>query len=255
MVRNRLAALLVASACGGCIPLFPFTKAPYPKELLDTLSRGADRESVRRALGSPQATKAGGTYWFYAHQRPMVGFLIASSGNVWTRFEWVAVRFDASGRADFIGYSDDVTGCLANGVCNRSGRIEHEPALAVLTAPTDRDGGAKSYRVSAHECAVYFYHEPAGFKVPAAPPAVLSVDGRVHGVSDYDTYLFLTHPAGTVRLAAYQFQIAPDCRAGEKLYVKGMGTWRSYDPGKSLAPVDAAEGERAIRARLLALPN
>ena len=80
------------------------------------------------------------------------------------------------------------------------------------------------------------------------------VDSNPEGVINYKTYLFLKHTPGDVLLEAYQFDIKKQCGKGERIYVKAVESWRSYETGKYLKLVDEGEGESAIRSRKLALP-
>ena len=82
----------------------------------------------------------------------------------------------------------------------------------------------------------------------------LIFDGSPEGVINYKTYLFLKHPPGDVFLEAYQFDIKKQCRKGERIYLKAVESWKSYETGKDLKLVDEGEGESAIRSRKLALP-
>lgn len=254
-IRGLFAAIACAPLAGGClvVPIEPFTGAPYSDEVLAKLSRRADRGEVRRALGAPLATRAGDTYWFYAREIPVVGIIGGTSSAVMTRLEWVAVEFDDSGRVSFLGLGRGEDACLANGICNHSGMLlKHAPTFAAITAPQIQDAEAKAF-VPREQCAVYFYWVPAGVKRMSGPVA-LAVDGREHGVSDYRSYHFFTHAPGPVRVTAFEVAGDIECRAGEKVYVKGMNTWEQ-PRGSAVLRVDVAEGEAEIRSRRLALPH
>jgi hypothetical protein len=254
-LRIFAAALAYVILAAGClvVPLEPFAGEPYAEALLAKLSQRADRSEVRRALGQPTATRAGETYWFYAREIPVAGIIGGTGSAVMTRLEWVAVEFDDSGRVSFLGRGRDEDACLANGICNYSRMLlKHSPADAAITAPAIQDAEAKAL-VPRHECAVYFYWEPAGVKRMSGP-VTLAVDGREHGVSEYRSYLFFTHAPGTIRMKAFDAAGDIECRSGEKLYVKGMNTW-SQPRGSAVLRVSAAEGETEIRSRRLALPR
>jgi hypothetical protein len=109
-----------------------------------------------------------------------------------------------------------------------------------------------SYKVGKDECAIYFYLEPFSFR-PASGSVTFFVDGKPFGVTNYKTYLFRKQPPGEIHIGAYQFRITIQCRAGEKIYIKAVESWKSYKRGKDLCPVIVAEGEKAIRSRKLAL--
>jgi len=254
-LRNLTALLACAALAGGClvVPIEPFTEAPYPDEVLAKLSRRADRGEVRRALGAPLATRAGDTYWFYASEVPVAGIIGGTTSTVLTRMEWVAIEFDDSGRVSFLGHSHDADACLANGICNHSSTLlRRAPAQAAITAPDILDAEAKAF-VPRDECAVYFHWVPAGIKRMSGS-VVLAVDGKEYGASDYRSYLFLTHAPGLMHVKTLEVAADIECRAGEKVYVKGMNTWA--EPwGSALSRVGTAEGEAEIRGRRLALPH
>lgn len=254
----RLGGIIAAIAgvlLAGClvIPMEPFIGEPYPEAVLAKLSGRAARGDVRRALGPPTATRAGDTYWFYAKEIPVVGILGGTSSAVMSRVEWLAVEFDDSDRVSFLGHGRDEDACLANGICNLSGNLlMRAPTIAAITAPQIQDVEAKAF-VPGEGCAMYFYWVPAGVKRMSGTVA-LAVDGAERGISDYRTYLFFTHAPGPVRVKAFNVAGEIECRAGEKVYVKGMNTWEQ-PWGSAVLRVDAAEGETEIRGRRLALPH
>jgi hypothetical protein len=199
------------------------------------------------------ATRAKGTYWFYASDRER--WWLIGSDVVMRDSEWVGIQFDDSGHVSFIDHNDDMHGCLSNGICHFYGLFSKQPSKLVITAPMSEDAAAKSHQARADECAVYLYHEPLPWFGGLAP-AAFSVDGKTRGFINDKTYLFLTHAIGEISISAYQFTMTTKCEEGNRLYIRATKAmdW-SWDTGEDLSPVDAAEGESAIRSRRLALPN
>lgn len=253
--RRTTTVLIIVLLCSGCLPVpVPiFSRTPYPAELLQRLSaRDADKNLVRRAMGPPAAVRDGGRYWFYASSREVLG--VIGTDAVFEKFEWLAIEFDDRQRVVFLEHNDGRSGCLSNGICQLAGLFGTAPSTAVITAPRVREAEAKLHLPRADECAIYLYLE----KLPPLAMAwvTFSVDGRIQGILDDKTFLFLTHPRGNIAIGAYQFKVNATCRGGERLYVKAVKAmdW-SADTGKELTPVDAAAGEAVIRARRLALPD
>lgn len=249
--------LIPMLSCTGCIPIpvpiTAFTKPPYPPKVMQKLSqKDSNRDLVRQELGSPKAIKSSGQYWFYATARESLGFIGADL--VITDYEWVAIQFNDVDRVIFIEHNDDIKGCLSNGICQFSGLFGTQPSKAVITAPSVNDIAVKSNRVLPDECAVYVFLKHHPFL--SVGSVMVFIDGKAQSIINDKTYLFQTHPAGEVSISAYQFNIATKCNGGERLYVRADKAldW-SWETGKDLAPVDAIEGEAAIRTRRLALPN
>lgn len=253
---RTLGAATTCAVLAGClvIPIDPFVGEPYPQALLAKLSSPTSgRSEVRAALGAPLTTRLGDTYWFYAREIPVAAILGDKGSTLITRMEWVAVEFDGSGHVSFLGHMSGRDGCLANGICNYSNELlAKEPASAAITAPEIHDAEARAF-TPRDECAVYFYWEPAGVKRMSGP-VTLSVDGREHGATEYRSYLFFTHPPGTLHLGALKIGADIECRAGEKVYVKGMNSWEK-PWGAAVLRMSDAEGEAAIRGRRMALPR
>lgn len=247
----RLPALLMRTAaiamsvlaCTSCIvvPVWMFTEDPYRPEVLQAL-RNADQAQVRKTLGAPKLTKAGGQYWFYLHSRETWGVIGGSSSTVITDERWLAVEFNQAGRVIFIE-ANDPEKCLSNGLCLDG------------AAPTASNLAAEPHRPDSSECGIYLFLEKLPW--PAATGFVsFRVDGRVIGTVGAGTYLFLTHPPGQVKLAAYDLAISTNCAGGEKLYVRAIKKRDfSWETGEDLAPVTDAEGAAAIRSRRPALPD
>ncbi len=238
-----MATLLSSLACSACvvIPIGMFTESPFSAQVLARL-RNADSTEVRQTLGEPQLVKASGRYWFYTHSRETWGIIGGTSSAVLTDDDWLAVQFDEAGRVTFIE-SNDLKNCLSNGICLDG------------SAPTVQDISAKAHRVAADECAVYLFLESLPWPL-ATGTTTFRLDGRTVGVVTAQTYLLLTRPPGEVKLAAYDLAIGTHCAGGEKLYIRAVKKrdW-SWDTGEDLAPVSNAEGEAAIAARRLALPD
>ncbi len=253
---GRFFGLIFILICTGCVvvPVGWLSKSPYRPEVMQKLSqKDTDRNLVRLTLGSPKAVKSGGRYWFYANSRETWGIIGGSSSGVFTEDEWLAVQFDDAGRVIFLEHNSD--SCLSNGMCHLGGLFTTQPSEIVVTAPTLQDAAAKSYQVSADECAVYLFLKSLPWPLDAGR-LKFSVDGRGQGLVNDKSYLFLTHPQGKISISAYQFTIAAQCMGGEKLYVgadKGLD-W-SWETGRDLSSVNAVEGEAAIRTRRLALPK
>jgi len=248
--------VLLLVLCGsGCvvIPLGPFTDAPYPPAVLQALLHDhADRNAVRRALGKPRAVKAGGRYWFYTSVRTVAGILGGSSGAVIDDYEWVMLEFDAAGRVVFLEYNDDKDGCLSNGICYLAGFLGDQ---SVITAPAVQSAAAVSSQPGIDECVVYLYLEETPWYYSILPLQFF-IDGHPLGRVDEHSFLFMTHPAGTIRISAYQFDIAVPCTGGNRVYVRAVKaqdiTWEN---GADLAPVQETQGAADIHARRLALPD
>ncbi|MEZ4599590.1 MAG: hypothetical protein R2940_07360 [Syntrophotaleaceae bacterium] len=163
LVRLCLLMLTLSLVNAGCsvipVPIAPFTKRPYPQDVLENVGKkGTDKKLVLKILGNPKAVRSAGKYWFYASNRDMLGFI--GSDVVLQDFEWLAVHFDDLGQVDFLEKKESVDGCLSNGICNYSGLIYSNPSLAVLSAPKIEDEKSKFYKVSDRECAIYIYMEP-----------------------------------------------------------------------------------------------
>lgn len=240
---KRLAATVAALLCTSCIvvPVGVFTKSPYDPDVLQKLSApDADRERVRQVLGSPALVKAGGAYWLYSNSRAMWGIIGGSSSAVYTDDEWLAVRFDKSGKVVFVE-KNDLSKCLSNGMCFDG------------TAPHADDGFAKSYQPKADECAVYLLLDRLPWPLQAGTVKSF-VDGVAIGNVNPKTYLFLTHPAGNIDIAAYDLKIGAHCIGGEKLYVRAVKKADfSWLTGADLAPLPVTEGAAAIGIRRAAL--
>lgn len=254
--RNLLYSLkhyLLASALflSGCV--FLPNKEPFPEQSLAKLSSGdANKRLVLGLFGKPSAVKNRGEYWFYGRAREVVGIL--AGGAVIEDYEWLAVKFDDSGKIEFYEFNDSNYGCLSNGICNLGGLIFGKSPGVVITAPYQDDHYAKSYYVGDDECAVYLYQEPI-FHIRAGNyPVSLTVGDNSIGTINYETYLFFTHPPGEISLKAYQFDIKTNCDAGDKVYIKAEEGW-SVDEGKDLAPVSSTVGGQEIQKRRLALPD
>lgn len=244
-VAVKAIALLLIFACTSCVvvPLAPFTNSPYRPEVIQKLSQAeADKNLVRQTLGTPKWVLANGNTWIYVNSHPTWGIIGGTSSAVVTDDEWLAVQFDNAGRVVFIE-SNEMMKCLSNGMCLDG------------TAPTSQDQPAKSYQARAGECAVYLFLNPLPWPLQAGAVKFL-VDGKAVGTVNSKTYLFLTHLQGDIRIAAYDLDISTHCVGGEKLYVRAVKKqdW-SWKTGEDLAPVDAKEGEAAIRARALAMPD
>lgn len=253
-VLPGITGLLIALAGAGCVPIpvGPLSQPTFPPEMLQRLThQDADKHLVQRTLGHPVATRAGGRYWFYASARESVGFIGADL--VIKKYEWVAIQFNDGNRVIFLERSDDGKGCLSNGICQSAGLFSTQPSIAVITAPRVEDAAARSHQPRADECAVYLYLDKLPWLADAR--VTFSVGGRTQGVLDDKTYLFLAHPRGEIGITAYQLKMHATCRGGEKLYVKAVkaGGWSLT--GKELTLVAATDGEAAIRARRLALPD
>lgn len=242
---GRLAATVAALLCTACIavPVGVFTKPPYGPEVLQTLSeQDADRERVRRVLGSPAQVKAKGEYWYYSNSRAMWGVIGGTSSAVFTDDDWLAVRFDKAGKVVFVE-KNDLLKCLSNGMCFDG------------TAPHADDSFARSYQPRADECAVYLMLDRLPWPLRAGTVKFL-VDGVPIGDVNSKTYLFLTHAPGAVDIAAYDLKIGTRCIGGEKLYVRAVKKIdASWLTGEDLAPLSSAEGEAAIGIRRAALPD
>lgn len=242
---RRLGAAALALACTSCIvvPVGVFTKSPYSPEVLQKLSaKDADRDLVTQVLGKPILTKAKGEYWFYWNSRTTWGIIGGGSSAAITDDEWLAVRFDEAGKVAFVE-KNDLRKCLSNGMCFGG------------MAPTADDTLAKSYRPKTDECAVYLFLDRLPWPFPAGTVKYF-VDGAPIGNVESDTYLFLSHPAGNIDIAAYDLKITTQCIGGEKLYVKAVKKLdTSWLTGEDLAPLPALEGEAAISKRRAALPD
>lgn len=235
--------LLLAVLCSAClvVPVGLFNERPYGDELLAKLQQ-AERSQVRRELGEPLMTRDAGRYWYYSDSRVLAGLIAGTSGTAIEDYFWLLVHFDDRGRVDF-AESAKLGDCLSNGQCFDG------------SAPTEATVRARNYRAGADECALYLYLQ--------ALPALLNtgaVDYRVDGAGvgrvNKQTYLLLSHRPGTLHIAAYDLAIGLQCEAGERLFIQAVKKRDfSWQTGADLAPVTDAEGEAAIAARRLALPD
>lgn len=170
----------------------------------------------------------------------MWGIIGGSSSAVYTDDEWLAVRFDKAGKVVFVE-KNDLSKCLSNGMCFDG------------TAPHADDGFAKSYQPKADECAVYLLLDRLPWPLQAGTVKSF-VDGVAIGNVNPKTYLFLTHPAGNIDIAAYDLKIGAHCIGGEKLYVRAVKKADfSWLTGADLAPLPVTEGAAAIGIRRAAL--
>jgi outer membrane protein assembly factor BamE (lipoprotein component of BamABCDE complex) len=252
-----IAGLVLALAVTGCTqivaPLEPFTRTAYPDTILSPLRHDhADREQVRKALGEPRAVKAGGKYWFYTNSREFLGILGGNSSRMLDDYEWVMIEFDAASRVSALEYNDDLNGCLASGICYLAGFLSPQP---VITATASASAAASAYQPRADECAIYLYLETLPWFFGNLP-VTFSIDGHARGRINDKSYLFLTHPAGAVRIDAYQLEISVPCAGGKRLYVHATKArdW-SWETASELAQADATAGSSAIHERRLALAD
>jgi len=240
-----LAVIVLSLVCTSCIviPLGPFTKSPFTSEILESLSeKDADRNQVRQLLGPPVVVKAKGEYWYYQYSHATWGSIAGTGSAVFNETEWLAVRFDKAGKVIFVERSDSGK-CLSNGMCWDG------------TAPYVDDNYAKTYQPKADECAVYLVLAPLPWSFPTLD-VEYSVDDKPIGRVNSKTYLFLVHPQGSIEISAYDLKITTHCGGCEKLYVQAVKKFdNSWLTGKILAPLDAAEGEKAISIRRNALPD
>jgi len=241
----RLVGSLWALAVSGCVavPVGMFTESPYTPEVMQKLSqKNADKRLVQATLGKPFAMKSSGHYWFYTNSRTTWGIIGGSSSAVITDDEWLAVQFDDTSHVMFVEHNK-LDKCLSNGMCFGG------------FAPTLDDAAAKSYEIASNECAVYLFLKPLTWPLVTGA-AKYSIDGKVLGLVNTKSYLFLTHQVGDIRISAYQLKMTAECIGGEKLYIGAVKAADfSWDTGKDLIQVSPAEGEAAIRVRRLALPD
>lgn len=243
----------------GCIivPISPFTKAPYPPDVLQKLARaGTTRNEVRTTLGPPQAVRSGGRYWFYGNQRESVGVIGGTGSAVFEDFEWLGFEFDPNGRVVFMEHNDAAGGCLSNGICTEKAFLAVAPSVAIMTAPTVDDATAKTAPPPADACQLFIYPEAMSPKL-VSPMLLVKVDGKERGVVDYHTYLLLPHAPGNATIKAGKQEIIVPCRAGENQYIHAVPQWpqsRDDDIWAEVAPVDAAAGQTALQHRKRVLP-
>ena len=252
-----LLALLLELASCIVVPISPFTRAPYPPEVLQKLAQpGTTRNQVRATLGPPQAVRAGGRYWFYGNQRESVGIIAGTGSAVFEDFEWVGFEFEPNGRVVFMEHNDDAGGCLSNGICTEKAFLALAPSVAILTAPTVDDTAAKTAPPPADACQLFIYPEAMSPKL-VSPMLQVKVDGKERGVVDYHTYLLLTHPPGSATIKAGKQEIIVPCRAAENQYIHAVPQWpktRDEDIWAEVVPVDAATGQAAVQNRKRVLP-
>ena len=254
-MARLLAGLVLVAGCAGCVvvPISAFTESPFPDTVLQPLLRDhADRNQVEKVLGKPRATKSGGKYWFYTSSREFLGIIGGNSSAVIDDYEWVMLEFDDAGRVALLEYNDDRDGCLSNGICYLTGFLSPQP---VISAPAVAAAAVQSYRPRTDECAVYLYLQDLPWYYGDLP-VLFSIDGQAYGLTNDKGYLFLTHPAGEIRISAWQNSITLPCTGGDRIYVRAVKAldW-SWKTGKDIAPVDPAEGEAAIRGLRLTLPD
>lgn len=236
------AALLALTAACVIVPIGLFNESPYSPEVLEKIPKGSTKLSVRQVLGPPKSEQDGGRYWFYFNRRDTVGVIGSPSGVIWGEFEWLLVEFDGAGRVAFIE-RNEFGQCASNGVCMDG------------AAPPAQDQKARTYALQPGECGLYLYLEALPWPLTTGV-AKFRVDGRALGTVNAKTFLFVARPAGEVTVAAYDLRIATHCEAGTRVYVRAVKKKdMSWETGEDLAPVTAAEGEPAVRARKLAMPD
>lgn len=242
-VFSRLLIAVLAALTAACVivPIGLFNESAYSPKVLERIPLGSSKQTVRQVLGPPPTQRDNGRYWFYSSQREMFGIL-GSHSAVSTKLEWLLVEFDDAGRVVFIE-PNDFGQCASNGLC------------ADGAAPAAMDRQVRSYALKPGECGVYLYLEPLPWPLTTGA-AKFRVDGRAVGTVNAKTFLFIARPAGEVTVAAYDLKIATHCDAGSNVYVRAVKKKDfSWETGEDLAPVSPPEGERAIQARQLAMPD
>lgn len=245
--------LIVILLISSCVIIPLPNDPPFPENSLVQLSsKNANKILVRKLFGKPKVIKNGGKYWFYAVRREVAG--VIAGGGVIEDNEWLAIHFDESDKVVFYEFNDDLHGCMSNGICHLKGLFSEPANSSVITAAKSDDILAKNYQVKSNECAIYFYQDPI-FRIRAGNyPVTFTVDKKLIGSVNYESYLFLTSAPGKIHINAYQFEIKVECIAGKKLYIQAKegGTVKK---GRDLAPVQASTGIKEILKRRLALPD
>lgn len=238
-IRSALSTIL-AALVAGClvVPVGVFTEDPYTKEKLATLQApDANRELVRQKFGSPLTTRENQRYWFYTNERSMVGVLAGRGNAVFTDDDWLLVEFDKDGKVVF-AETRDRNKCMSNGVC--FDRFIHTDPVT---------GPIHPVQPKEDECAIYLFLDRLPWPLPAGTVKYY-IDGKPIGIVDSDTYLFVLHPQGDIRIAAYDLWISAQCEGGKPLYVRAIKKVdSSWMTGEDLAVVSQDEGQMKIRVR------
>lgn len=242
----RLAVVAtMAILLSGCliVPVGLFTENPYtPEKLAPLLVPGADRNLVRQKFGKPAYTRESQRYWFYTNSRETVGIIAERSSVMFTDDDWLLVEFDAQGKVVF-AETTDFKKCTSNGICLDGLEIYTDP----LKGPSPPSPPKED------ECGVYLYLEKLSWPLFTGMVRY-SVAGKPVGIVSSDSYLYLTHPQGDIRVGAYDLEITTHCTGGQTLYIRAVKkTDWSWQTGEDLAPVTATEGEEKIRERRPAL--
>lgn len=245
---RRLAAAAMAATpllLAGCIvvPIGWFTDNPYaPDKLAPLQAPGADRALVRQTFGAPTYTRENQRYWFYTHSRETVGIIAGTTSTVLTDDDWLLVEFGPHDQV-VLAETTDFKKCTSNGICLSGSEIYADPAKGPRHDTQPQTGA----------CGIYLYLEPLPWPLFAGQVRY-AVDGQPVGVVSSHSYLYLTHPSGPVRIAAYDLEITAACESGQWLYVRAVKkTDWSWQTGEDLAPVPAAQGQANIQTRYPAL--
>jgi hypothetical protein len=102
---------------------------------------------------------------------------------------------------------------------------------------------------------VYLYLEATPWYYSILP-LQFSIDRHPLGRVDEHSFLFMTHPEGTIRISANQFDIVVPCGGGNRVYVRAVKAQdNTRENGADLAPLQETQGAADIHARRLALPD
>lgn len=240
--RGVILALLLLTAACVIVPIGLFTDSVYSPEVLAKIPKGSTKVLVRQILGPPDSEKDKGRFWFYFHWRDTIGVIGSPSGAVWGELEWLLVEFDAVGQVAFIE-RNKYGNCASNGICPDG------------AAHAELDRQVRGYVVKPAECGVYLYLERLPWPLNTGT-VQFRIDARAVSTVNPQTYLFVPHPTGEVGVAAYDLKIAMRCEGGAKIYIRAIKKRdMSWETGEDLAPVSTVEGEKAIQARKLAMPD
>jgi len=236
---------------GGCIPLTPFFDDPLPKERLQGLTIGASKEDVRSLLGSPQAIRDGGRYWYYGGIRPALAVL----NTAYDDYKWIEVEFDDASRLFHVEHYEAKWGCASSGNCLLSWGTDYGMSnSAVITAPPALDEIAKQFLPPKDGCAVYVYYD-AGFLMPIYPiPVRVNNETRWLNQDTYTRFEMMPGEAQIVfdgdRLEAVERW---HCNVGEVTFTHLFSRWTDKLT-VYIESVDEAVSRKEILKRRLLLP-
>jgi hypothetical protein len=217
---------------------------------------------VSSALGTPDAIREAGRYWYYGASRPalLAGIPIGQGvGGVFEDYKWVEVEFDGASGLLRAEHHESKTGCASSGNCllswGTAGRRMAESAIIV--ARPARDQEAKQFLPPATGCAVYVYYDPRTLEFRT--PISVRIDDATRWINP-ETYTRFEVSPGDVQIlfgieAVLKSGYTWHCESGKVAFLHLFGRWDREGTTfpNFIESVDETIGKQAILKRRLLL--